>query len=170
MTYFKPKNVTFIKTKTILTYFKTYKLPFSNWLTVSHEMWLLLRQKWYWLSLRQINWLLQIDLPYQYHTEVVSSSIARGGYSPPIGMSTKMQIEKNTTFLALLRLFYALEWTKQKFKTSFETYIQGGGANFSKIKLTNKWKLWKTVKNKQSNLIASEKMLNIGVINKYIIN
>ena len=31
---------------------------------------------------------------------------------PPIGMSTKMQNRKNTTFLALLRLFYALEWTK----------------------------------------------------------
>ena len=45
------------------------------------------------------------------------SSVARGGgrggYSPPpIGMSTKMQNEQNTTFLALLRLFYALEWTK----------------------------------------------------------
>ena len=37
---------------------------------------------------------------------------ARGGYSSPIGMSTKMQNEKNTTFLALLRLFYALKWTK----------------------------------------------------------
>ena len=30
----------------------------------------------------------------------------------PIGISTKMQNEKNTTFLALLRPFYALEWTK----------------------------------------------------------
>ena len=43
------------------------------------------------------------------------SSVARGGgglIAPPIGMSTKMQNEKNTTFLALLRLFYALEWTK----------------------------------------------------------
>ena len=43
-------------------------------------------------------------------------SVARGweggGYSPPIGMSTKMQNGKNTTFLALLRLFYALESTK----------------------------------------------------------
>ena len=40
------------------------------------------------------------------------SSVARGGYSPPIGMSTEMQNGKNITFLALLRLFYALEWTK----------------------------------------------------------
>ena len=44
------------------------------------------------------------------------SSVARGGGGatapPPIGMSTKMQNEKNITFLALLRLFYALEWTK----------------------------------------------------------
>ena len=42
-----------------------------------------------------------------------TSSVAReGGYNPPIGMSTKTQNGKNTTFLALLRLFYALEWTK----------------------------------------------------------
>ena len=49
-----------------------------------------------------------------------SSSVARGrggggggggggGYSPPIGMQTKMQNEKNTMFVALLRLFYTLE-------------------------------------------------------------
>ena len=49
---------------------------------------------------------------------VVLSSVARGGAgggggaTAPIGMSTKMQNEKNTTFLALLRLFYVLEWTK----------------------------------------------------------
>ena len=45
-----------------------------------------------------------------------TSSVARGrwggGYRPPIDMSTKMQNGKNTTFLALWRLFYALEWTK----------------------------------------------------------
>ena len=35
-----------------------------------------------------------------------------GGYSPPIGMSTKMQNGKNTMFLALLRLLNALQWTK----------------------------------------------------------
>ena len=46
----------------------------------------------------------------------------------------------------------------------------GRGANLSKTKLTNKWKLWKMVRNNQSNLIASVKMLNIGVINKYTIN
>ena len=42
------------------------------------------------------------------------SSIARGGAiaPPPMDMSTKLQNEKNTTFLALLRLFYVLEWTK----------------------------------------------------------
>ena len=63
------------------------------------------------------------------------TSVARGGggaIAPPIGMSTKMQNEKNTTSLALLRLFYALEWTKQWFKTFFEAYIQVGGANFQK--------------------------------------
>ena len=38
----------------------------------------------------------------------------RRGYRPPtpIGMSTKMQNKTNTTLLALLRLFYALEWIK----------------------------------------------------------
>ena len=50
----------------------------------------------------------------------------RGGYSPPIGLSTKMQNKKNTTFLALLRLFFALKWTKKWFKAFFETHMQGG--------------------------------------------
>ena len=40
----------------------------------------------------------------------------------------------------------------------------------SKIKPTNKQKLSKMVRNKQSNLIASVKILNIGVMNKYTIN
>ena len=47
---------------------------------------------------------------------LMSSSVARGGggaIAPLIGMSTKMQNGKNTTFLALLTLFYALEWTKK---------------------------------------------------------
>ena len=43
-------------------------------------------------------------------SSIAASSVARGGYSPPIGVSTKMQNKKNITFLALLRLFYALEW------------------------------------------------------------
>ena len=47
--------------------------------------------------------------------EDVFSSAARGGgggegYSPPpISLPTKMQNKENTTFLALLRLFYALD-------------------------------------------------------------
>ena len=44
-----------------------------------------------------------------------------GGYRPPIGLSTKMQNKENTTFLALLSLIFALEWTKKWFKTSFKT-------------------------------------------------
>ena len=45
----------------------------------------------------------------------LSQSVAepggRRGYSPPspIGMSTKLQNKTNTTLLALLRVFYALE-------------------------------------------------------------
>ena len=50
----------------------------------------------------------------QCETTVYASSVARGGgaIAPPIGMSTKMQNEKNTTFFALLRPLNALEWTK----------------------------------------------------------
>ena len=36
-----------------------------------------------------------------------------GAIASPIGLSTKMQNKKNITFLALLRLFFALELTKQ---------------------------------------------------------
>ena len=49
----------------------------------------------------------------QCHT---TSSVARGGgggYSPPIGLPTKMHNKENTTFLALLRLSFALDWTKK---------------------------------------------------------
>ena len=44
-----------------------------------------------------------------------TSSVANGGggaIAPPIGMSTKMQNQKNTTFLALLRPLNVLERTK----------------------------------------------------------
>ena len=46
----------------------------------------------------------------------VISSVARGGGGlslSPNGLSTKMQNNKNNTFLALLRLFFALKWTKK---------------------------------------------------------
>ena len=60
----------------------------------------------------------------------MASSVAggegEGGYIPPIGLSTKMQNKKNTTFLALLRPSFALELTKKWFKAFFETYIQRG--------------------------------------------
>ena len=47
----------------------------------------------------------------QWAMHYASSSATRGGggYSPPIGLSTKLQNKKNTTFLALLILFFALE-------------------------------------------------------------
>ena len=45
-----------------------------------------------------------------------------------------MQNKKNTTFLARLRLFFALKMTKKWFKASFETYIRGGGGNCQKLK------------------------------------
>ena len=45
---------------------------------------------------------------------ILASSVARGGgrggaTAPPIGLPTKMQNKKNTTFLALLRLPFALD-------------------------------------------------------------
>ena len=60
----------------------------------------------------------------------MASSVAGGGgggYISPIGLLTKMQNKKNTTFLALLRLSFALELIKKWFKAFFETYIQRGG-------------------------------------------
>ena len=44
---------------------------------------------------------------------VTFSSIGGGDYSPPIGLSTKMQNKKNTRFLALLRLAFRLQLTKK---------------------------------------------------------
>ena len=52
------------------------------------------------------------DISSHVHSSVVKGVGGGRDYSPPIGMSTKMQNEKNTTFLALLRLLNALEWTK----------------------------------------------------------
>ena len=59
----------------------------------------------------------------------MASSVAGGGggYIFPIGLLTKKQNKKNTTFLAFLRLSFALELTKKWFKAFFETYIQRGG-------------------------------------------
>ena len=46
-----------------------------------------------------------------------SSSVAgEGATALPIGLPTKMQNKKSTTFLALLRLSFALDWTKRWFK------------------------------------------------------
>ena len=81
-----------------------------------------------------------------------------------------MQNKKNTTFLPLLRLFFALELTEKWFKASFETYIQGGGANCQKLKSQINENFEKMPENKQSNLIANVKTHYTGFINKYIIN
>ena len=49
-----------------------------------------------------------------FHAWAGISSVARGGgaggaIAPPIGLPTKMQNKENTTFLALLRLSFALD-------------------------------------------------------------
>ena len=46
----------------------------------------------------------------------------------------------------------------------------GGGQISEKSNSQIKKKLWKMAKNKHSNLIARVKILNIGFINKFIIN
>ena len=58
----------------------------------------------------QINWIATFaQLALTWH-----SRVARGGAIVfPIGLPTKMQNKENTTFLALLRLFFVLEWTKK---------------------------------------------------------
>ena len=62
---------------------------------------------------------------------VVHSSVARGGaggaIAPPIGLPTKMQNKENTTFLALLRLSFALDQTKNDLKHSLKRLFGGGG-------------------------------------------
>ena len=63
----------------------------------------------------------------------VSSSVARGGgggggYILLIGLSTKMQNKENTTFLALLRLFF-LRWSglKSDLKRLLKHILREGG-------------------------------------------
>ena len=69
------------------------------------------------------------------------SSVARGGaggaIAPPIGLPTKMQNKENTTFLALLRLSFALDQTKNDLKHSLKRLF-GGGANRLPTKMLNR--------------------------------
>ena len=70
---------------------------------------------------------LEASLP-DPHSLRQQRSQGAGGYSyipPPIGLSTKMQNKEITTFLALLRLFFVLEWNK-RFKVSFKHIFRGG--------------------------------------------
>ena len=75
---------------------------------------------------------LQLSLPRKFAAFTVQlSSVARGGgaTAPPVGLSTKTQNKKNTTFLALLKLFFffALEWTKIDLKQRLKHIFRGGG-------------------------------------------
>ena len=74
--------------------------------------------------------------------EVLSRAYARGGVlgfkpPPPIGLSTKMHNKENVTFFALLRLFFAMEWTKSDLKHLLKHKFSGERANFSKTKPTS---------------------------------
>ena len=69
---------------------------------------------------------MEIRIGNNMASSVAGGGGGGGGYIPPIGLSTKMQNKKNTTFLALLKLSFALEFTEKWFKAFFETYIQGG--------------------------------------------
>ena len=54
---------------------------------------------------------------------VTFSSVGRGGgggKASPLACQPKCRIKKNNRFLALLRLVFALESTKKRFKASFE--------------------------------------------------
>ena len=75
-----------------------------------------------------------------------------------------MQNKKNTTFLALLRLVLYWNGLKSDLKHLLKHKFRGGCGKFVKNKTH------KNVQNKQATLIASVKMLNIGFINKHIIN
>ena len=70
---------------------------------------------------------MEIRIGNNMASSVAGGGGGGGGYIPPIGLLTKMQNKKNTTFLALLRLSFALELTKKWFKAFFKTYIQRGG-------------------------------------------
>ena len=61
------------------------------------------------------------------------SSVAR---LSPIDLATKMKNKENTTFLALLRVYFALEELKNDLKHLLK-YLFRRGANSCKIKLTN---------------------------------
>ena len=72
----------------------------------------------------------------------MTSSVARGeaggggAIAPPVGLPTKMQNKENTTFLALLRLSFALDWTKNDLKHSLKRLF--GEANGLPTKMQNK--------------------------------
>ena len=79
-----------------------------------------------------------------------------------------MQNKENTTFLALLRLFFSLELTKSDLKHHLKHIFRG--ANCQKLKSQINENFEKMPENKQSNLIANVKTPNIGFINKCTIN
>ena len=74
----------------------------------------------------------KIKAPKNNNSQSTSaSSVARvggggGGLQPPHWPVNQNAESEKTTFLALLRLLFVLEWTKKWLKPSFETYIQGG--------------------------------------------
>ena len=78
-----------------------------------------------------------------------SSVGGRGVYTPPIGLSTKMQNKKNT-FLALLRRVFALEWSKSDLKQLLKHKFRGA-------LICQTHRSMKTLKNNQKQAIKFDR-------------
>ena len=89
------------------------------------------------------------------------SSVSRRGRGEAITLSSltgqsKFRIRKIPPFQLFWDCFLRWNGLKSDLKHLLK-HLFGRRANLSKIKVTNKWKLWKMPKTKQSNLIASVK-------------
>ena len=70
--------------------------------------------------------LTKIENSSPVEVDIAASSVGGEAIALPLACRPKCRIRKILRFLALLRLFYALEWTKYWFETPFELYIQEG--------------------------------------------
>ena len=108
-----------------------------------------------------------------WRVRVTLNSVGGGGgggvIDPPLACQPKSRIRKILRFLHFWDCFLQWNGLKSDLKHLLKHKFRGEGANFSKTKPTNQWKLWKMAKSKQSSLIAIVKTLNIGFISEHII-